>query len=81
MATLKTILTILYIIICIALIVVVLMQESKGEGLSGALNGTASSYWGKNKGRSVEGVLFKITVVLSVCFIALSVVLCMSFWK
>ena len=77
----KTALTIFYILVCIALIVVVLMQESKGEGLSGALTGTNTTYWGKNKGRSKEGILFKVTVVLSVCFIVISAVLCMGFWK
>lgn len=81
METLKLILTILYVLVCIALVVVVLMQESKGEGLSGAINGTQTSYWGKNKGRSAEGILFKLTVILSTCFIVISLVLCMGFWN
>ena len=51
------ILLILYIIDCIALTVVVLMQEGKQAGLTGAISGAAESYWGKNKGRSMEGGL------------------------
>lgn len=76
-STLKTIVTIAYIIICVALVIVVLMQEGKTNGL-GAMTGAADTYWTKNKGRSAEGVLVKITRVLSVLFIALSLVLCTS---
>ena len=58
MGALKIILTILFIIICIALVVLVLMQEGKSAGL-GAISGAAETYWGKNKGRSMEGLLVK----------------------
>ena len=74
-SVLKTIATIIYIIVCIAIVIVVLMQEGKTSGL-GALSGAADTYWIKNKGRSAEGVLVKITRVLAVLFVALSVVLC-----
>ena len=74
MSTLKMIATIAYIVICIALVIVVLMQEGKTNGL-GALGGAADTYGSKNKGRSQEGVLIKITRVLAVLFVALSVVL------
>ncbi|MCI5731251.1 MAG: preprotein translocase subunit SecG [Eubacterium sp.] len=77
MSTLKMIATIAYIVICIALVIVVLMQEGKTTGL-GALGGAADTYWSKNKGRSQEGVLIKITRVLAILFVALSVVLCTS---
>ena len=80
MAVVKTILTVVYILICIALVVVVLMQEGKSAGLSGAINGIADTYWGKNKGRSVEGLLSKLTIVFSALFIIISLVLCMGFW-
>ena len=74
-SVLKTIATIIYIIVCIAIVIVVLMQEGKTSGL-GALSGAADTYWTKNKGRSDEVVLVKITRVLAVLFVALSVVLC-----
>lgn len=77
MSTLKMIATVAYIIICIALVIVVLMQEGKTSGL-GALSGAADSYWSKNKGRSQEGMLVKITRVLVILFVVLSVVLCTS---
>ena len=81
MAVLKVILTVLYVLICVALVVVVLMQESKAEGLSGALtSGNSQTYWGKNKGRSLEGLLAKLTIVFGALFIILSVVLRLKFW-
>ncbi|MGN0164822.1 MAG: preprotein translocase subunit SecG, partial [Lachnospiraceae bacterium] len=68
MGALRIVVTILYIIICIALTVIVLMQEGKSAGLTGAISGVADSYWGKNKGRSMEGTLEKITRILAILF-------------
>ena len=67
MQILRTILTILFVIDCIALTVVVLMQEGKSQGL-GAIAGAADTYWGKNKGRSMEGRLVTGTKILVVLF-------------
>jgi preprotein translocase subunit SecG len=75
MDILRAIVTIVYIIICIALVVIVLMQEGKSAGLSGSISGVAETYWGKNKGRSMEGALEKSTKWLAVGFIVLSLVL------
>lgn len=77
MEVLKIVLTVVYIIVAIALVILVLMQEGKSAGL-GAISGAAESYWGKNKGRSMEGTLVKITKWLAVAFILLSVVLNIS---
>ena len=78
MEVLRGIVTVSYVLLCIALIVVVLMQEGKSAGLSGAINGVADTYWGKNKGRSIEGTLEKITKILAALFIIISVVLAMN---
>ena len=69
----------IFILICIALTVIVLMQEGKSAGLSGAINGVADTYWGKNKGRSVEGKLVKFTKFLAIGFIVLAAVLNIKF--
>ena len=74
MAVLKTILTIVLVIICIALTVLILMQEGKSAGL-GAIAGASDTYWSKNKGRSMEGILVKVTRVLVILFIVISCVL------
>ncbi len=71
----KTIVTVLYIVICVALVIVVLMQEGKTSGL-GAVSGAADSYWTRNKGRSSEGVLIKLTRILAILFVLLSLLLC-----
>lgn len=78
MEVLKMIITIIYILVCIALTVIVLMQEGKSAGL-GTIGGMADTYWGKNKGRSVEGALVKSTKFLAIGFIVLSVVLNLKF--
>ncbi|MGN0378678.1 MAG: preprotein translocase subunit SecG [Butyrivibrio sp.] len=59
--------TILLIIDCIVMTIVILMQQGKDAGL-GAISGAADTYWGKNKGRSMEGALEKITKILAVVF-------------
>lgn len=77
MAVLATILSIVFAVICVASIVIVMMQKSKDPGL-GALSGQASAtdtYWGKNKGRSAEGNLVKITRILAILFFVLAIVL------
>ena len=74
MGVLRIILTIVFIIVCIALVALVLMQEGKSAGL-GAISGAAESYWGKNKGRSMEGMLVKGTTALVVLFLVISAIL------
>ena len=73
MEILRTILTVIYVIDCIALTVVVLQQ-----GL-GAIAGISDTYWGRNKSRSAEGTLIRATKIMAVLFIVLSVVLNMNF--
>ncbi len=74
MDILKTILTILFAIDCIVLTVLVLLQEGKQAGL-GTISGAADSYWGQNKGRSMEGALVKGTRVAAVLFVLFAIVL------
>lgn len=54
--------------------VIILLQEGKSAGL-GAISGAADTYWGKNKGRSMEGMLVKVTRVLVILFLLISIVL------
>ena len=73
--TLHTILLLVYILVCCVLTVIVLMQEGKQAGLTGAISGAAETYWGKNKGRSMEGGLELATRILAVVFVVLSIIL------
>ena len=74
MEILKTIITIIFVIDCIALSAIILLQEGKTAGL-GTISGAADSYWGQNKGRSMEGALVKSTKFLAILFLVLAVVL------
>ena len=74
MEILRIILTVIFIVMCIALTVLVLMQEGKSAGL-GAISGAAETYWGKNKGRSMEGKLVKFTKYLAIGFMVISIIL------
>lgn len=79
--TIHGILLILYIIVCVALTVVVILQEGKQAGLTGAISGAAESYWGKNKGRSMEGGLVMATRVFAVLFVLISLLLNLSIFS
>ena len=78
MEILRIILTVIFVIDCIALTVVVLAQEGKQQGL-GTIAGAAYSYWGKNKGRSMEGGLVKATTLMAVLFFVLAIILNINF--
>ena len=67
-------LSILLLLVCLFLIGVVIFQEGNSQGLC-AVGGMAESYWGKNKGRSLEGKLQKFTAIAAALFIILSLVL------
>ena len=67
----------IFVLLCIVATVLVLLQEGKSQGL-GAIAGGSESYWGRNKGRSMEGNLEKWTKILMVVFLALAIVLNLS---
>ena len=76
MTALKVILGIFYMLICLVLLIIILKQESKGDGLSSVITGENSeSFFSKNKGLSKERFLSKLTVVLSVFFAVVAIVL------
>lgn len=79
MEILRTVLTVLFVLVCIVISVVVLLQEGKSAGLSGSISGAAESYWGRNKGRSMEGKLEKLTRILAIAFFVLAVILNLNF--
>ncbi len=60
------------IITSIALVAIVLLQEGRQAGLSGAIAGGAETFLGKNKGKTMEQKLVKITKFLAVFFFIIS---------
>ncbi len=77
MGALRIVLTIIFILVSIVLATIILMQEGKSAGL-GVISGAADTYWGKNKGRSLEGKLEKITKILAVAFMLMAIILNMN---
>lgn len=78
MEALRIILSVIFMIICVIFTVTVLMQEGKSAGL-GSIGGMADTYWGKNKGRSMEGKLEKLTTIIAVLFFVLAIILNFDF--
>ncbi|MBQ9421066.1 MAG: preprotein translocase subunit SecG [Lachnospiraceae bacterium] len=74
MRQMTILLTIIYVILGVALATVILMQEGNTEGL-GSIGGMADSYWGKNKGRTMEGALEKFTKFGTAAFMIIALVL------
>ncbi len=62
---------IVLVLVAVAIIVIVLLQQSRESGLSGVIAGGAETFFGKNKGRSIEAKLAKYTKILAVVFFVL----------
>lgn len=71
----KTLIVIIYSIVAVALTILTLAQSKEDEGVSGAITGGGSSFYEKNKGRTKEGKLKKITIILGIVLFALAIVL------
>lgn len=78
MDILRTVLTVVFILNCITITVIILLQEGKNAGL-GTLSGSTETYWSRNKGRSMEGNIVKSTKFLVFVFFVLALVLNLSF--
>lgn len=74
----KLALTIVQLVLCIVLTVIIIFQQGRQQGL-GAISGAADTFLSKNKSKSLDATLSKITVVLAVLFIALTLVLNLKF--
>lgn len=73
MEILKNVLLVIHVIVAIILTVIVLMQSGKSAGLSGTIAGGAETFFGKSKGRTIDAILGKWTVVAAVVFLATSI--------
>ena len=75
MAALKVVLAILFIVVSIAVIGIVLIQDGESGGLAGSISGGGETFWSKNKDRSAEGKIEKVTKYLVIAFMVLALVL------
>jgi len=72
----------LVVLLSIALIIVVILQPSNSQGL-GAIGGGQDTFFAKNKSKTLEGLLKRLTVIISIAIAVLSIlffVLFFSFW-
>ena len=76
MEVLKYIVVGIYLLVCIALIIVATIQTKDSQGASGTITGSSTSnFYEKNKGRTKEGRLKRFTIILSVVFVILTIAL------
>lgn len=68
-------LTVVHVILALILIAVVLLQSGKSAGLSGSIGGGAETFFGKNKARTLDGMLSRVTTVVAILFVITSFVL------
>lgn len=71
---LETVFTIVHVVLALVLVLVVLLQSGKSAGLSGSIGGGAETFFGKNKARTLDGMLEKATAVVALLFIVTSIV-------
>lgn len=71
----RTFLIVLDVVLAIAVTVCVLMQPSKSDGLKGLMAGNNESFFSRNKSRTKEALLFKLTIVFSILFAVVTLLL------
>jgi len=71
----EIVINILHIIVCIAIIAVVLLQSGRSAGISGAISGGAETFFGKNKGRTIDAMLSKYTGIAAMVFLLTAIIL------
>ena len=67
-----TIVNTLLVIDAIIMIVLVVLQSGKSEGLSGAISGGAEQLFGKQKARGLDLFLHRGTVITGILFFVLA---------
>ena len=73
--TLLLALGIVQLVLSVALVLVVLLQQSRRQGLSGAISGAADTFFSKNKSKGLDALLVKLTIVVAVLFVIVTLVL------
>lgn len=71
----EIIVAIFHILFCLSIIIIVLLQSGKTAGLSGAIAGGAETFFGKNKGRTIDAMLSKYTSFAAIAFLLTSIAL------
>lgn len=75
MSAIQVIVSIFHIIFSLSIIIIVLLQSGKSAGLSGSIAGGAETFFGKNRGRTIDALLSKYTSVAAIMFLVTSILL------
>lgn len=75
MSAIQIIVSVFHIVFALSIIVIVLLQSGKSAGLSGAIAGGAETFFGKNKGRTIDALLSRYTSIAAIMFLITSVIL------
>lgn len=75
MSALEIVLTVIHLLLAVAIIVIVLLQSGKTAGLAGIVAGGAETFFGKNKGRTIDAILSKFTTFAAIAFLLTSIFL------
>lgn len=76
MEIIRTILTVIYFIVALAVIILATIQSKDDAGLSSTITGSSTNnFYEKNKGRTKEGKQKRWTIILSILFAVLTIVL------
>lgn len=72
---LKTVLMVLHVLVCLTLIFVVILQSGRSAGITGEVAGGAETFFGKNKARTLNGMLGRMTTIAAIIFVVTSLAL------
>jgi len=75
LSAIQIIVSVFHIVFALSIIVIVLLQSGKSAGLSGAIAGGAETFFGKNKGRTIDALLSRYTSIAAIMFLITSVIL------
>ena len=76
MTAAQIVVSIIYFIVALGLIAIVMLQSGKSAGLSGAIGGAAETFLSKNKAKSVDARMAKMTKWVAIAFMVLTLVMC-----
>ena len=77
METAKLILSVIDVIVGVILVAMVLLQSGKSAGLSGAIGGGAETFLAKNKAKSLDAKLAKMTKWVAIAFMVVTFIICL----
>jgi len=74
----RIILMVFMLVSALLLVICILFQQTKSSGLGAIGGGSTETYYYKNKGKSLEGILKRATIILSICVLGFTVLFLIS---